>query len=281
MWRRYCCLTNFFYHASYASAVLGVVILSVRVSVRHTRALWLIQRTDRWYFYITQKGNHSSFLLPKISAKFQRGHPQWGRQRSVGSVKKAIFDQYLRCQLGSPASVINFWWSVAMLITSTVEICIQHLGRVEEMVFAAWCSYTCVVLGVVILSVSVCCMRALWLIQRTYRRYFYTTWKGNPRVKCDFSYSCAAADMISTDLTACAVFLQQLNYLFPIVDTCINCKDIALQSCAMVRRWQFFASFFHPVFPASCMQHISDMHSKFTVKPHRVWKYGRHPISDR
>ena len=27
---------------------------------------------------------------------------------------------------------------------------------------------------------SVCHTRASWLIQRTYRRYFYTTWKGNP-----------------------------------------------------------------------------------------------------
>jgi len=30
------------------------------------------------------------------------------------------------------------------------------------------------------LYLSVCHTRALWLIQRTYRRYFYTTWKGNP-----------------------------------------------------------------------------------------------------
>jgi len=28
------------------------------------------------------------------------------------------------------------------------------------------------------------------------------------------------------------------------------------------------------------MQHISDMHSKFALRPHHVWKYGRHPISD-
>jgi len=82
------------------------------------------------------------------------------------------------CQLSSPASVINFWRSAAMLITSTVEICVQHLGRVEEMVFAARHSYASAVLGVVILSV--CHTRALWLIQRTYRRYFYTTRKSNP-----------------------------------------------------------------------------------------------------
>jgi len=59
---------------SYASAVLGVVILSVC----HTRALWLIQRTYQRCFYTIRKGNPSSFLMPKISAKFQRSHPQWG-----------------------------------------------------------------------------------------------------------------------------------------------------------------------------------------------------------
>jgi len=94
-------------------------------------------------------------------------------------------DRLRRCQLSSPVSVINFWRSAAMLITSTVDICIQHLGRVEEMFFAAWRSYASVVLGVLILSVcpfvclSICRMRALWLIQRTYWWYFYTTWKGS------------------------------------------------------------------------------------------------------
>ena len=84
-------------------------------------------------------------------------------------------DRLRRCQLSSPVSVINFWRSTAMLITSTVEICIQQLGRVEEMVFTARRRYASAVLGVVILSVrpsvhlSVCHMRALWLIQRTYR----------------------------------------------------------------------------------------------------------------
>ena len=42
-----------------------------------------------------------------------------------------------------------------------------------------------------------------------------------------------------------------------------------------------FASFLRPVFSASRVQHISDMHSKFALRPHHVWKYGRHPISDR
>jgi len=35
---------------------------------------------------------------------------------------------------------------------------------------------------------------------------------------------------------------------FPIVDTCLSCEDIARQSCAMVPRWRFLASFLHPVF---------------------------------
>ena len=65
-----------------------------------------------------------------------------------------------------------------MLITPTVETCIQHLGRVEEMAFIARRSYASAILGVVILSV--CHMRAFWLIQRTYRWHFYTTRKGNP-----------------------------------------------------------------------------------------------------
>jgi len=39
--------------------------------------------------------------------------------------------------------------------------------------------------------------------------------------------------------------------------------------------------FLRPVFPASRVQHISDLHSKFALGPHHVWKYGRHPISDR
>jgi len=48
-----------------------------------------------------------------------------------------------------------------------------------------------------------------------------------------------------------------------------------------VPRWQIFGDFLGPAFPASHAQHISDLHSKFALRPHHVWKYGRHPISDR
>ena len=68
---------------------------------------------------------------------------------------------------------------------------------------------------------------------------------------------------------------------FPIVDTCLSCKDIALQSCGMVPRWRLFGNFLRPVFSASRAQQVSDLLSKFTLRPHHVWKYGRHPISDR
>jgi len=71
-----------------------------------------------------------------------------------------------------------------------------------------------------------------------------------------------------------------LTSFFPIVDTCLSCEDIARQICAMVSRWRFLATFLHPVFSASRVQHISDLHSKFALQPQHVWKYGRHPISD-
>ena len=48
-----------------------------------------------------------------------------------------------------------------------------------------------------------------------------------------------------------------------------------------VVRWCQNGDFLRPVFSASHVQHTSDMHSKFALKPHHVWKYGRHPISDR
>jgi len=69
-----------------------------------------------------------------------------------------------------------------------------------------------------------------------------------------------------------------LTSLFPIVDTCLGFEDIAWQSCAMVPRWRFLATFLHPVFSASRVQHVSDLHLKFVLRPHHMWKYGRHPI---
>ena len=39
----------------------------------------------------------------------------------------------------------------------------------------------------------------------------------------------------------------------------------------MAHFWRFLG----PAFSASHVQHISDMHSKFALRPHHVWKYGR------
>ena len=72
-----------------------------------------------------------------------------------------------------------------------------------------------------------------------------------------------------------------LTSFFLIVDTCLSCEDIARQSFAMVPRWRLFGDFFGPVFPASRAHHVSDLHYKFTLGPHHVTKYGRHPIYSR
>ena len=72
-----------------------------------------------------------------------------------------------------------------------------------------------------------------------------------------------------------------LNKFFPIVDTCLSCEDIAQQSCGMVPRWRFLATFWGSAFAASRVQHLSDLHSKFALGPHHVWKYGRHPMCGR
>jgi len=36
------------------------------------------------------------------------------------------------------------------------------------------------------------------------------------------------------------------------------------------------ATFLRPVFSASRVQQVSDLHLKFALRPHHVWKYGRH-----
>jgi len=65
------------------------------------------------------------------------------------------------------------------------------------------------------------------------------------------------------------------NNFCPIVDTALAAK---IQPDKVVR-WCQNGNFLRPVFSASRMQHISDMHSKFALRLHHVWKYSRHPIS--
>jgi len=74
-------------------------------------------------------------------------------------------------------------------------------------------------------------------------------------------------------LAARAVLSTDAGLLVPIVDTCLSCEDIAQQSCVMVPRWQLFRDFLRSVFSASHMHHVSDLHPKFALRPHHVWKY--------
>ena len=67
-----------------------------------------------------------------------------------------------------------------------------------------------------------------------------------------------------------------LTSFFPIVDTCLSCEDIARQICAMVPKCRFLATFLRPLFSASRVQQVSDLHPKCAPRPHHVWKYGRH-----
>jgi len=71
-----------------------------------------------------------------------------------------------------------------------------------------------------------------------------------------------------------------LSTFFPIVDMRFNCEDIARQTCTMVPRWRFFWRVFASFISASRVQQVSDLHLKFTLRPHHEWKYGRHPICD-
>jgi len=48
----------------------------------------------------------------------------------------------------------------------------------------------------------------------------------------------------------------------------------------MVRTWRIFGIFLRRVFSASRLQHVADLHPKFALRSHHVWKYGRHPIRD-
>jgi len=95
---------------SYASAVLGVVILSVRpsvcLSVRLSHACFVTnQRTYRQYFIPYQMAI-ILFLWRQRSWRNSNEVAPKGCQIEVGYVKTAIFDQYLaishkRCKLGT------------------------------------------------------------------------------------------------------------------------------------------------------------------------------------
>ena len=69
-----------------------------------------------------------------------------------------------------------------------------------------------------------------------------------------------------------------LNKFFPIVDTFHSCEDSPTKLCDGAQMAIFGDFFLRPVFSASRLQQVSDLHLKFALRPHHVWKYGRHPI---
>jgi len=85
------------------------------------------------------------------------------------------------------------------------------------MVFAARRSYASAVLAVVILSVRPSVRLSHACSVTNPKNLSGDIFMPNERaillVKCDFSYSCAAAGKISTDLRARADSLRQLSYL--------------------------------------------------------------------
>jgi len=44
---------------------------------------------------------------------------------------------------------------------------------------------------------------------------------------------------------------------------------------------KFFRLSIHALVREDIARQSSDLHSNFTLRPHHVWKYDRHPISDR
>ena len=61
----------------------------------------------------------------------------------------------------------------------------------------------------------------------------------------------------------------------------IHALATKIQPDKSVQTAKFLAIFWRPVFSESRTQHFSDVHSKFALRPHHLWKHGRHPISDR
>ena len=67
-----------------------------------------------------------------------------------------------------------------------------------------------------------------------------------------------------------------ITRFFPIVDTCLRCEDIGGQiKLCDDAQMAIFGEFLRPVFSASRVQHVSDLHLKFALRPHHgveVWQ---------
>jgi len=75
--------------------------------------------------------------------------------------------------------------------------------------------------------------------------------------------------------------ISAVNGPFKFAILCGHVEDVLLFNNLFGAQVAIFCTIFASCISASRVQHISDMHSKFVLRPHHLWKYGRHPISDR
>jgi len=68
----------------------------------------------------------------------------------------------------------------------------------------------------------------------------FTTFTGVPQTT---GWISAASGLKFIILWGYVEHISALNNFFPIVDMCLSCEDIVRQSCAMVPRWRFLATF--------------------------------------
>ena len=68
-----------------------------------------------------------------------------------------------------------------------------------------------------------------------------------------------------------------LTNFFPIVDACVpQLRRYSPTKLCDGAQMAIIGDFLRPEFSVSRMHHVSDLHLKFALRPHHVWKYGRH-----
>ena len=82
---------------------------------------------------------------------------------------------------------------------------------------------------------------------------------------------------LATTVELCRSDVLQVKLLWPLVSYYAVSHWQKTQAQLRARKKKIKMS---PVFSASCVQQISDLHPKFALRPHHVGKYGRHSICD-
>ena len=114
-------------------------------------------------------------------------------------------------------------------------------------------------------------------------RFMFDDWQEKSKPEVEFQYM-AVVRFPKPDVGRSSPYSEDmwgrycwLTNFFPIVDACL----IVAKSDKVVR-WcadgDFLTIFSILYFSASRVQHVSDLHHKFSLRPHHVWKYGRYPV---